>query len=136
MELQVVNTCTTSFYVYFIYCSQTFCIASLPVWQKLEEENQEFFNAYYLRLMVKSQIIEFNRLLEQQAQMMHQIHPCAVTALSSSNGSHVQPSKAAFLLVGSLIFICYLLNCYIWMLLHASYNVCDLLFYFILYLLF
>lgn len=61
------------------------------VWQKLEEENQEFFNAYYLRLMVKSQIIEFNRLLEQQARMMHQIHPCAVTALSSSNGSHVQP---------------------------------------------
>ncbi|KAL0543824.1 hypothetical protein IC582_018929 [Cucumis melo] len=61
------------------------------VWQKLEEENREFFNAYYLRLMVKSQIIEFNRLLEQQARMMHQIHPCAVTALSSSNGSHVQP---------------------------------------------
>ena len=92
---------------------KTFCIASLPVWQKLEEENQEFFNAYYLRLMVKSQIIEFNRLLEQQARMMHQIHPCAVTALSSSNGSHVQPSKTAFLLVGSFIFISYSLDCYI-----------------------
>ena len=78
---------------------KTLCFAFLPVWQKLEEENREFFNAYYLRLMVKSQIIEFNRLLEQQARMMHQIHPCAVTALSSSNRSQVQPSKAAFLLI-------------------------------------
>ncbi|KAL5062968.1 hypothetical protein RYX36_024705, partial [Vicia faba] len=39
------------------------------VWQRLEEENQEFFKAYYLRLMLKEQITEFNRLLEEQAQL-------------------------------------------------------------------
>ncbi|VVB13140.1 unnamed protein product [Arabis nemorensis] len=37
------------------------------VWQKLEEENRDFFKAYYLRLMVKQQIMEYNKLLEQQA---------------------------------------------------------------------
>lgn len=72
---------------------------------------------------MKSQIIEFNRLLEQQARMMHQIHPCAVTALSSSNGSHVQPSKAAFLLIGSLIFIFVACCIAIFLdLLYVSYN--------------
>ncbi|KAE9585239.1 putative angiotensin-converting enzyme 2 [Lupinus albus] len=58
------------------------------VWQKLEEENQEFFRAYYLRLMVKQQIQEFNRLLEQQVQLMH-LHPTAVSSLPNSNGSHI-----------------------------------------------
>ncbi|XP_044482647.1 uncharacterized protein LOC123209008 [Mangifera indica] len=59
------------------------------VWQKLEEENQEFFKAYYLRLMVKHQIMEFNRLLEQQVQLMSQIHPAGVGSIPHSNGSHV-----------------------------------------------
>ncbi|KAJ7972140.1 hypothetical protein O6P43_010073 [Quillaja saponaria] len=59
------------------------------VWQKLEEENQEFFKAYYLRLVVKHQIIEFNKLLEQQVQLMHQIHPAGVVSLPTSNGSHI-----------------------------------------------
>ncbi|XP_024015760.1 uncharacterized protein LOC18023795 isoform X2 [Eutrema salsugineum] len=45
------------------------------VWQKLEEENREFFKAYYLRLMVKHQIMEFNKLLEQQVHHMQQMHP-------------------------------------------------------------
>ncbi|XP_019444006.1 PREDICTED: uncharacterized protein LOC109348185 isoform X5 [Lupinus angustifolius] len=58
------------------------------VWQKLEEENQEFFRAYYLRLMVKQQIQEFNRLLEQQVQLMH-LHPTAVSSLPNSNGSRI-----------------------------------------------
>ncbi|CAL0310614.1 unnamed protein product [Lupinus luteus] len=58
------------------------------VWQKLEEENQEFFRAYYLRLMVKQQIQEFNSLLEQQVQLMH-LHPTAVSSLPNSNGSHI-----------------------------------------------
>ncbi|XP_021908667.1 uncharacterized protein LOC110822773 isoform X1 [Carica papaya] len=62
------------------------------VWQKLEEENREFFNAYYLRLTVKHQIIEFNKLLEQQVRLMHQIHPAGVAAMPTSNGSHIQPS--------------------------------------------
>ncbi|XP_022158555.1 uncharacterized protein LOC111025014 [Momordica charantia] len=59
------------------------------VWQKLEEENREFFREYYLRLTVKHQIVEFNRLLEQQVRMM-QIQETGVTPLPISNGSLVQ----------------------------------------------
>ncbi|XP_052482553.1 uncharacterized protein LOC105788326 isoform X2 [Gossypium raimondii] len=59
------------------------------VWQKLEEENREFFQAYYLRLMVKQQIMEFNKLLEQQVQLMHQIHPSGVSSISNLNGPHL-----------------------------------------------
>ncbi|KAF5747949.1 hypothetical protein HS088_TW05G00680 [Tripterygium wilfordii] len=59
------------------------------VWQKLEEENQDFFRAYYLRLMVKDQIIKFNKLLEQQVRLMHQIQPAGVVSMPTSNGSHI-----------------------------------------------
>ncbi|PSS33527.1 Unconventional myosin-Va like [Actinidia chinensis var. chinensis] len=59
------------------------------VWQKLEEENREFFNAYYLRLIVKDQIREFNRLLEKQDELMRQICPAGVASLPMSNGSHI-----------------------------------------------
>ncbi|XP_059428036.1 uncharacterized protein LOC132161850 [Corylus avellana] len=41
------------------------------VWQSLEKDNPEFFEAYYLRLMVIHQINEFNRLL--QVQLMYRI---------------------------------------------------------------
>ncbi|KAL1312501.1 hypothetical protein HN51_039110 [Arachis hypogaea] len=58
------------------------------VWQKLEEENQEFFQAYYLRLMLKQQIMQFNRLLEQQVELMH-ISPTVVASLPTSNGTHI-----------------------------------------------
>ncbi|GLT95828.1 hypothetical protein SLE2022_134890 [Rubroshorea leprosula] len=58
------------------------------VWQKLEEENRDFFKAYYLRLMVKHQIIEFNKLLRQQVELMH---PTGVASISTSNGSHISP---------------------------------------------
>ena len=37
------------------------------VWQKLEEQNAEFFHAYYTRLRLKDQILAFNNLLEQHA---------------------------------------------------------------------
>lgn len=60
------------------------------VWQKLEEENREFFKAYYLRLVVKYQINEFNRLLEQQVQLMRQMDPTGAS-LPTSNGSHISP---------------------------------------------
>ncbi|XP_074570917.1 uncharacterized protein LOC141827546 isoform X2 [Curcuma longa] len=40
------------------------------VWQKLEEENSEFFRAYYIRLKLKKQIILFNHLLEHQYHLM------------------------------------------------------------------
>ena len=36
------------------------------VWQKLEEQNPEFFKAYHTRLRVKDQIILFNHLLDQK----------------------------------------------------------------------
>eukprot|EP00951_Prasinocladus_malaysianus_P005237 scaffold37202_cov47-Prasinocladus_malaysianus.AAC.3 len=43
------------------------------VWQKLEEQNPEFFRAYYTRLKLKDQIVLFNHLLEQQVQMFQKI---------------------------------------------------------------
>eukprot|EP00873_Tetraselmis_striata_P004588 jgi/Tetstr1/424852/TSEL_015355.t1 len=43
------------------------------VWQKLEEQNPEFFRAYYTRLKLKDQILLFNHLLEQQVQMFQKI---------------------------------------------------------------
>lgn len=86
-------------------CGQDSCIccvlsftnlqSCLPsVWQKLEEENREFFRAYYLRLMVKHQIDEFNRLLEQQVHLMRQIHPTGVASMPTSNGSQISSCKA------------------------------------------
>lgn len=59
------------------------------VWQKLEEENQEFFKAYRLRLMVKQQIVIFNKLLERQVELMRQIPPSGVASMSISNVSHI-----------------------------------------------
>ncbi|GMP97703.1 hypothetical protein CsSME_00045857 [Camellia sinensis var. sinensis] len=61
------------------------------VWQKLEEENQEFFKAYHLRLIVKDQIMQFNSLLERQVELMRQICPTGVASLPLSNGSHIPP---------------------------------------------
>ncbi|XWS43060.1 hypothetical protein CRYUN_Cryun16bG0069000 [Craigia yunnanensis] len=39
--------------------------------------------------MVKQQIMEFNKLLEQQVQLMHQIHSTGVSSISNSNGPHM-----------------------------------------------
>jgi hypothetical protein len=65
------------------------CI-DVSVWQKLEEENQEFFKAYYLRLLLKEQITEFNRLLKEQAELS-QLQSTAVASIPTSNGSHIPP---------------------------------------------
>ncbi|KAJ7525660.1 hypothetical protein O6H91_17G060800 [Diphasiastrum complanatum] len=43
------------------------------VWQKLEEQNPDFFRAYYTRLKLKKQIMLFNELLEQQADLMQKM---------------------------------------------------------------
>ncbi|KAL8260557.1 hypothetical protein R6Q59_028510 [Mikania micrantha] len=60
------------------------------VWQKLEEENQDFFKAYHLRLILKDQILKFNKLLQTQAELMSQISPATSAAsVAISNGSHV-----------------------------------------------
>ncbi|KAI7726229.1 hypothetical protein M8C21_008573 [Ambrosia artemisiifolia] len=61
------------------------------VWQKLEEQNQEFFKGYHLRLMVKDQIMEFNKLLDRQAALMQQLGPTGVNFQPQSNGSHLPP---------------------------------------------
>ncbi|XP_071909349.1 uncharacterized protein [Coffea arabica] len=59
------------------------------VWQKLEEENQEFFRAYHLRLIVKDQIARFNELLERQVELMSQICPTGIASIPMSNGSQI-----------------------------------------------
>ncbi|KAL7124484.1 hypothetical protein ABFS83_14G051600 [Erythranthe nasuta] len=68
------------------------CITEL-VWQRLEEENQEFFKAYYLKLLVKDQILEFNRLLSEQVELMHRIGLPGVSPVLPSNGSLVLPTQ-------------------------------------------
>ncbi|XP_057466689.1 uncharacterized protein LOC130756220 [Actinidia eriantha] len=61
------------------------------VWQKLEEEHREFFKAYHLRLIVKDQITQFNRLLETQVELMDHICPAGGASLPMSSGSHIPP---------------------------------------------
>uniref|UniRef100_A0A7S2UUZ3 Uncharacterized protein n=1 Tax=Fibrocapsa japonica TaxID=94617 RepID=A0A7S2UUZ3_9STRA len=41
------------------------------VWQKLEEQNPEFFYTYSIRLRLKDQIVAFNYLVNQQLELMH-----------------------------------------------------------------
>jgi len=63
------------------------------VWQKLEEENREFFKAYYLRLMLKNQITAFNKLLEDQFQLMNKDYSSGVPSMPITNGSNSTPLK-------------------------------------------
>ncbi|KAL2536344.1 hypothetical protein Fot_17735 [Forsythia ovata] len=61
------------------------------VWQKLEEENAEFFRGYYIRLKLKKQIILFNHLLEHQYHLMkYPMHP-KVSLAPMHNGIHPMP---------------------------------------------
>ena len=62
------------------------------VWQKLEEQNPEFFKAYYTRLKLKKQIVLFNHLLEQQVQLMHKMRLIPPAAPPMQNGMHPAPS--------------------------------------------
>ncbi|EEC72441.1 hypothetical protein OsI_05770 [Oryza sativa Indica Group] len=60
------------------------------VWQKLEEENREFFKAYYVRLMLKNQIMVFNKLLEDQYRLMCKEQPSGVPSMPpTTNGSNM-----------------------------------------------
>ncbi|KAL3828867.1 hypothetical protein ACJIZ3_017669 [Penstemon smallii] len=63
------------------------------VWQRLEEENPDFFKAYYLKLLVKDQILEFNRLISEQVNLMHRIGLTGIAPVLTSNGSHVSPTQ-------------------------------------------
>ena len=48
------------------------------MWQKLEEQNPDFFRAYYTRLKIKDQIILFNQLIEQHAQLLQKVNHTSV----------------------------------------------------------
>ncbi|KAK9145410.1 hypothetical protein Sjap_005313 [Stephania japonica] len=61
------------------------------VWQKLEEENAEFFRAYYIRLKLKKQIILFNYLLEHQYRLMNYPVRTKVPLAPIQNGIHPMP---------------------------------------------
>lgn len=61
------------------------------VWQKLEEENADFFRAYYIRLKLKKQIILFNHLLEHQYHLMKYSVPPKVPLAPIQNGIHPMP---------------------------------------------
>ncbi|XP_019456789.1 PREDICTED: uncharacterized protein LOC109357339 [Lupinus angustifolius] len=61
------------------------------VWQKLEEENDDFFRAYYIRLKLKKQILLFNHLLEHQYHLMKYPVPTKVQLAPIQNGIHPMP---------------------------------------------
>ncbi|XP_044502542.1 uncharacterized protein LOC123223442 [Mangifera indica] len=61
------------------------------VWQKLEEENADFFRAYYIRLKLKRQIILFNHLLEHQYHLMKYPVPPKLLLAPIQNGIHPMP---------------------------------------------
>ncbi|WMV28462.1 hypothetical protein MTR67_021847 [Solanum verrucosum] len=61
------------------------------VWQKLEEENADFFRAYYIRLKLKKQIILFNHLLEHQYHLMKYPVPPKVPLAPMQNGISTMP---------------------------------------------
>ncbi|XP_078442340.1 uncharacterized protein LOC144712041 [Wolffia australiana] len=63
------------------------------VWQKLEEENTEFFRAYYIRLKLKKQILLFNNLLEHQFHLMKYPAPPKVPMAPMQNGVHPIPAS-------------------------------------------
>ncbi|KAK4746460.1 hypothetical protein SAY87_012772 [Trapa incisa] len=61
------------------------------VWQKLEEENADFFRAYYIRLKLKKQILLFNHLLEHQYHLMKYPVQPKVPMAPIPNGIHPMP---------------------------------------------
>ncbi|KNA07245.1 hypothetical protein SOVF_173700 [Spinacia oleracea] len=65
------------------------------VWQRLEEENPEFFSAYNVQLVLKKQITLFNQLLEQQYHLMSREYR-SVTPPSFNNSLSHMPVKSSF----------------------------------------
>ncbi|KAF2324872.1 hypothetical protein P3X46_003610 [Hevea brasiliensis] len=61
------------------------------VWQKLEEENADFFRSYYIRLKLKKQILLFNHLLEHQYHLMKFPVSSKVHLAPIQNGIHPMP---------------------------------------------
>ncbi|KAG7025325.1 hypothetical protein SDJN02_11820, partial [Cucurbita argyrosperma subsp. argyrosperma] len=62
-------------------------------WQKLEEENADFFRAYYIRLKLRKQILLFNHLLEHQYHLMKYNMPPKVPLAPIQNGIHPMPDN-------------------------------------------
>jgi uncharacterized protein (TIGR01589 family) len=44
------------------------------VWQKLEEQNRDFFYSYNVMLRVKDQLVAFNYLVDQQQRLLHKLN--------------------------------------------------------------
>eukprot|EP00002_Diphylleia_rotans_P020154 TRINITY_DN3909_c0_g4_i1.p1 TRINITY_DN3909_c0_g4~~TRINITY_DN3909_c0_g4_i1.p1 ORF type:complete len:442 (-),score=78.55 TRINITY_DN3909_c0_g4_i1:1353-2678(-) len=57
------------------------------VWQKLEEQNQSFFEAYRIRCHLKEQITLFNQLVQKQEHIITQLHPQSQNQPASQNQS-------------------------------------------------
>ncbi|KAL2507934.1 hypothetical protein Fot_31581 [Forsythia ovata] len=68
------------------------------VWHRLETQNPEFFKAYHLMRLVRQQIVEFNRLLSEQAELMRRTGLSGMTSVPMSNESNVSTSKTVFYL--------------------------------------
>ncbi|GAX85943.1 hypothetical protein CEUSTIGMA_g13359.t1 [Chlamydomonas eustigma] len=65
------------------------------VWQKLEEQNPEFFRMYSMRLKLKEQIVMFNYLLEQQATMMQKLYTSWLQSMPAMMGAPPPGAAAA-----------------------------------------
>eukprot|EP01028_Stygiella_incarcerata_P004523 TRINITY_DN1997_c0_g1_i2.p1 TRINITY_DN1997_c0_g1~~TRINITY_DN1997_c0_g1_i2.p1 ORF type:complete len:392 (+),score=100.51 TRINITY_DN1997_c0_g1_i2:550-1725(+) len=75
------------------------------VWQKLEEQNPDFFRAYHQRLKVKEQVSLFNFLVNQQAQVMERMQRGSVvlSSISLSQAMAASPGAGAGAVGGSSV---------------------------------
>ncbi|XP_017626297.1 uncharacterized protein LOC108469776 isoform X3 [Gossypium arboreum] len=83
---------------------------TILVWQKLEEENADFFKAYYIRLKLKKQILLFNHLLEHQYYLMKYPMPPKVPLVPIQNGIHPMPAAGQPHLDSMGISSCHVVN--------------------------
>mmetsp|Transcript_6021 Transcript_6021/g.16040 ORF Transcript_6021/g.16040 Transcript_6021/m.16040 type:complete len:273 (-) Transcript_6021:466-1284(-) len=75
------------------------------VWQKLEDQNPDFFKAYYLRLKLKDQVIMFNYLVEQQMHMVQKLNSSWVQPLDVSMAPGTQPLQPSVQPTASLMML-------------------------------
>jgi hypothetical protein len=72
------------------------------VWQKLLDQNPNFFYGYALRLRLKDQIIAFNYLIDQHSKMLQQQQPGNSSSSSSSSSSSGPSAADASQMMGGL----------------------------------
>ncbi|GER41241.1 hypothetical protein STAS_17948 [Striga asiatica] len=63
------------------------------VWARLERDNPDFFRAYYIMIAVQEQIIEFNKLLPAQVELMRRIALTGNTSVFNSSLPHTTPYR-------------------------------------------